>query len=430
MSLDNIVDVQISAETATPTREGFGTPLILTYKEDNITASNRVRTYSTAAEMLDDGFTTDDPGYKMATALKSQDPSPSTFKVGMRQAPTKTFEVTPTSTTEGTVHSIDFDGNTASYTVQAGDTTADIVTGLTSAISTAAPTATVTDELTHVGVAYPAGELPEIDNISVELEIEDTTTDPGVASDLNAAIVADNDWYCLLLDSHSVAETKAAAAWVESNDKIFIVQQMDNLRSDDSMSELQTAAYERTATYYLPRSSEWIAAAVAGKVLPEDPGSLTWEFKTLAGISTYFIYTNLRTAIEARNGNYYERIAGNNVTRGGGVSAAGEYMDVRRGIDWLTARIKENVFTVLLNQKKLPYTNRGLSVLKGVILQQLGRAVDRDFLSEEPAPSVTVPDVDSIPTADKSNRHVPDVTFEGTLAGAVHSTKIKGTLTL
>lgn len=83
MGLESIVNVQISKETASVTQAGFGTPLILAEGKE---WPERVRTYASAADMLDDGFTSADPAYKAAVAILSQNPKVPRVKVAMASA--------------------------------------------------------------------------------------------------------------------------------------------------------------------------------------------------------------------------------------------------------------------------------------------------------------------------------------------------------
>ena len=54
MSLTDIVDVTITAQTAAPSRVGFGVPLVMAYHTHFV---ERVRNYTGLAGMIADGFT-------------------------------------------------------------------------------------------------------------------------------------------------------------------------------------------------------------------------------------------------------------------------------------------------------------------------------------------------------------------------------------
>lgn len=99
-------------------------------------------------------------------------------------------------------------------------------------------------------------------------------------------------------------------------------------------------------------------------------------------------------------------------------------------MDWLSARISERVYSILINNDKLPYTDAGIQVVRGEILAQLQAGVARDFLASTPEPTCTVPAAASVSSANKAARLLDSVTFRATLAGAVHKVTLAGELTL
>ena len=82
--LTDLVTINISTRTRTPTQQGFGTPLIAAY---HTLYADRVKTYSSLGGLITDGFKTTDPVYKIAQSLLAQDPSVRSFKVGVARCP-------------------------------------------------------------------------------------------------------------------------------------------------------------------------------------------------------------------------------------------------------------------------------------------------------------------------------------------------------
>ena len=113
-----------------------------------------------------------------------------------------------------------------------------------------------------------------------------------------------------------------------------------------------------------------------------------------------------------------------------GITASGEYVDITRFIDWLDARIKERIFGVLANNAKVPYTDAGVDLMRGQVLAQLQQGITAGGLAADPAPTVQAPLVADIDPADKANRNLPDITFQATLAGAIHQLEISGVLSV
>jgi hypothetical protein len=70
--LDDIINLSITIQSSTITQAGFGTPLVLDF---NTRYSDvRVRSYSSLASMVTDGFATTDPAYVAVSQMFSQNP--------------------------------------------------------------------------------------------------------------------------------------------------------------------------------------------------------------------------------------------------------------------------------------------------------------------------------------------------------------------
>lgn len=436
MGLEDIVNVAITSTSASPTRPGFGTALIASYHTRWTT--DLVREYASTTEMTDDSFTTTDAAYLIAQAVFSQSPRPSKIKVGRRtRAFTQTIDLTPTITTIGYVYSITIGGVTATHTVVTA-TVAAICTALTTAINAMSNGAlhTATDGTSKVTVAtVTAGNLLDYTDWVNGLTFQDVTADPGIADDLVDIRAEDDDWYGLLLDSNSEAEVKATAAAVEAMIKIFGYTTSDTLVYDagtttDVMSDLKASNYART--YGIMSSKKllsWSAAAWMGNRFPFDPGSDTWAFKTLRGVATDRLSSGKVTAILNKRGNVYTSVAGVSVTQFG-KSAAGEWVDVTRFIDWLRSELQIRLFALLINNQKIPYTDLGVDMVKSVIKAVLADGIRAGGLASDPAPEVTAPNVADVDLITKGDRILPDVKFTATLAGAIHQLEISGTLSV
>ena len=410
MSLADIVNVTITAETRTPSRAGFGTPLFMGYHTNYL---DLVRSYSDLAGLTTDGFLITDPAYLWAVKVFSQNPRPVSIKVGRRAlAHTQTIELTPTDITEDLVYTVTIGAELVTYTVLSGDSVADLVTALFTAINLFTGAFTATDGVTEVSVVTDvAGVLFTYEGLNAGLDIEDVTAEPGIATDLAAVRLSDPDWYGLTLDSQSSAEVVSAAAWVETLPIIFGVASSDSnipaVSAADIGSLLQASAYARTFVMYHQAPMSYPAGAWQGKQLPTDPGSSTWAYKTLAGIAVTTLDTNQITRLKTKNVNFYYLVGGLNITREGKM-ASGEFIDITRGIDWMEARIQEAVFSLLANNPKVPYTDLGTDMVRGAIDGVLNLGITRGILAATPIPTITIPEVANISTANRANRHLPD----------------------
>jgi hypothetical protein len=296
----------------------------------------------------------------------------------------------------------------------------------TSTLSPTAPFVVTGDNV----VDWFSLESPDVTGLS----IAQTHDDPGVADDL-AAIQLENDgWYALYTLFNSAAYLDAAAAWIQTHKKIYGA---DSSASEDitatstgtagPLDELAEAGYSRTAGFYHPSPAAMAGAAWLGNCLPREPGSETWKFRRLAGVSPVRLTATQRTNLIARNANSYETVAGVNITFEGTL-AGGDlvYVDVQRGLDWLEDDMAKGVFGALAGASKIPYTDAGIAVIEAEVRASIQRGVGRGVLASDPAPVVTVPRVADVATIDKTQRILRDVKFSATLAGAVHGVDIIG----
>lgn len=278
------------------------------------------------------------------------------------------------------------------------------------------------------------GGLVDIQPDHNHCSFADVTADPGLATDLAAIIAADPNWYGLLLDSQSSAEILAAAAWTETNKYLFVCNCSDTEIADPASTTdvaylLKNSAYTRTALLFAQTQTLcYSAAAWMGRLFPTVAGSENWAFKTLAGIPADALTTSQIHAVENKNASVYSVLMGLNLTQFGHV-ASGEWLDVTRGTDALTNSIQVGILALQANALKVPFTDAGIDMYRSVISASLKQFVDTGFLSDTPAPTVSLPTANSVDKTDKANRNLPLVSFGATLAGAINSTSISGVLT-
>ena len=536
MSIEKVVDVVISRETATVTRAGFGRPMILgvhtKFAED-------IRVYSSLAAVADDFLTTDEE-YKAAAKIFAQSPAPTDIAIGKRSTAvaqiddieittldindyTVTINGTPftynapavaqvdsiTGATDGSSQTIDVIINsttipwsissspnmasafeelhdlinaeaepvTASYVddldySQGIYITADVA-GTAFTLTLSGETGTIAaDNITPNGTRIPANSS-EVTNALIALinaGSEPVTASPsGSSPDENLVLTADNagepftttvttnmtlvhttanvgvqtdlqniydsgdigkSWYALCLVSRVESDVLEAAIWIQANKRIFVTASSDvNVKSaltTDIASQLKALSYDRVAVIYSADAANYPDAAWLGRMLPKDPGSATWCHKVLTGITIDELTDTEENNLQGKNCNYY-------ITRGGGgrthwgYTAEGEWIDVIRGIDWIEARMQEEVYALVIAVDKIPYTNKGIGMVGTPIEQVLIQAQDREILDSY---EITLPDAADFTATQKQSRILTGITFTGVLAGAVHSTAINGSVSV
>ena len=255
---------------------------------------------------------------------------------------------------------------------------------------------------------------------------------------LTAIAAEDNAWYGLAVGTRVEAEQQLVAAWVETAEKLCVLASNDADVVDGVgtiADYVDTQGYNRTGVIYHPTSDGTPATdpypdcAWLGKVFPFDPGSITWAFKTLTSVASYYLTGAQITTATGKNANIYTEVASVDITQFGTVGS-GEYFDVMMGLDWLKAQIQERIYTALINNAKIPFTDDGIQAVVGQLKAALQEAVELNILSASPAPTVSAPLASAVSATDKGNRLLPDVTFIATLAGAIHKTEINGTVSL
>lgn len=228
------------------------------------------------------------------------------------------------------------------------------------------------------------------------------------------------------------AEMKEIAAWIETQKKIYVLSSNDpEIKSSSSTTDIaafmESQNYDRTSVvYHSDNGDTFIEAGWIGETFPYDPGSQTWAYKTISGVASYELTSNERTNILAKDANIYTETAGVDITEQGTV-ASGEYLDIIRGIDWLEATIAENIFSELVNTRKVPYTNGGVTVIEGLLKESLDEGVTNGLITDDYV--TDAPLVADIDSSEKLARNLPDVTFVATLQGAIHTVEIRGTVT-
>lgn len=430
MSIEQIVDVQISRETATVTAAGFGRAMILS---QHTKTANQIDIYSSLTAVADD-FDTTDPEYKAAAKLFGQAIKPTDIAIGKRSAPVAQVNDIEITTLENADYTVTINGTDFTHTpggVPANSSA--VVTALIALIAAGSEpvTATASGVSPDEDLVLTADNAGEPFTVAVTSNMTNVATTPnhGVQEDL-AAIVASgdtgNDWYALMLTSRYAYDILQGAIWVEANRKLFIACSSDAgiiaATTTDIAAALSDAAYDRTALLYSSDEANYPDAAWLGKMLPKDPGSATWNLKTLAGITKDELTDTQITNLKNKNANYYIEIGGVNITQNGNVASA-EWIDVIRGIDWIEARSQENIYALLVAVDKIPFTNAGIDQVVNKLEEILVQSVTRGILTDY---DITRPLASSFTTVQKQSRELTGIEFTGTLAGAVHKVTIVG----
>lgn len=447
MTFPNIVNIAISRGNIAVSRLGFGVTALMHYhtkttlrmisctsSEDLISSYAFSRSVDADAALL-----------AKVDQVFSQSPRPSTLKIGrLALAPTQVHTLTVQTATTADKIEIEFMGTAISFT--SSGTAATDATALAVAInairvgSAAAVGAVVTVTGTAAGVLYHYAKWNRF------LKIKNTSTDPGIATDLGNIFAFDPDFFGFDLVDDAENSVKAAGGWAETNKRLFLPTCCDSEMRDPSVttdvaSDLQDLEYDFTGVWYSGKDNldgKGIALfATLGAAF--NPGEETFAHKgltaTLAEDSTTLLTSEI-AALEAKNCNFYAPYLGLATTWPGKV-ASGEWIDTTRGLAWLESEMQASVFeTIRGAEGKVPFTNLGIDFAVNPVKAVLARATEdpstgkKALLASSPAPAVTFPDVSAVTTANKALRKLPDIKWTATLAGAIHETEIRGTVSV
>lgn len=260
--------------------------------------------------------------------------------------------------------------------------------------------------------------------------------DASIDAALNAIANENNDWYGVVVDQAMVANFADVASWVETAKKFAIfwitdVNAYDASKSTDLASVLKLANRNRSAVVWHATptgGADYPDAAWMGEGFPYEPGTSTWAYKTLNGVTPDTLLASQETALKGKNCNYYTTVGGVSITQEGKV-ASGEYIDIIIGTDWIEARLREAVYSALVNNRKIPYDDTGIAMIEGLVKGVLNEAASKGILQVDSI-AVTVPKYADIPQADKLARKLPDVKFSALYQGAIHSVTINGTISV
>jgi hypothetical protein len=446
MSLNNIVNVTVSRETASVSQAGFGTALILGSTASDLVKGGAPSVIESAADLLDLGFASSDDEYKAAAAYFGQTPKPSQAMVArMLDKVAQIVTITPVAVNLA-VYTVTIDDVDYAFTADASATVAEIVSGLIALINAdAACKVTASGTTTLILTADDAGYSFSV-SLGTNLSKVVTAANVGVAESLaqiSESAEGADDWYALIMTSKAVGDVMEAAAYIESLRKIFGTSSSSSgiavaATTTDIVSKLKAKSYFRTFAIFSGNASAFPEAAMLGKFLPYTPGSEQWAFKTLVGITADVLTASQRAALIAKRANYYSKVAGNDVIQGGKV-VGNEWIDTIRLIDLIVARTQEAIFSRLLRLPKIPFTNGGIGIVenevKGVLSAQQkigGIAPDEVDANGDLVPGFVTdfPLASEISANDKAARTLTGASATARLAGAIVAVNLNMTFTV
>lgn len=444
-AIQQIVQVVISQETSAVPQPSFSIPLIMGPSDRFV---DLVRYYTSPSGYITDGGLITDPEFIYLSEAFEQALRPSQVGVGKFTASVAQVDTFAVNTIVSShVYEFTLNGTLISYTAGGSETQQSILTALLAAIATAFPTnPPVTGAVTGTGSGALLTLTSSVPGVAVVYTAVDSdlthvavTASHSIVSDIIALQAVSDIWYGLAITSHLASDIEQVANYIETQFKIFIASSSDagilTSGSTDVASILKAASYKRTALLYSGIPADGPEAAWLGGQLPQVPGASTWKFKTLVGIAPDTFTPTQRTnviglpGIPGKNANIYETVGGVPITEEG-TMAGGQFIDLTVGIDWLQSTMQTNIYQLLVNAPKIPYTNKGISIIETAVRQTLDQGVANGLIDGTEPITITVPDVLSISDTDRAERLLPNVNFQCRLAGALHFVQVNGVVTV
>lgn len=203
----------------------------------------------------------------------------------------------------------------------------------------------------------------------------------------------------------------------------------------DSSTTIATSGLRRTVLFYCTATEDAPVpvAALVGETAGHAAGAITYKNVILKGIAPQDLTDVEVEAIHNKGGITFVAKAGDNVTSDGKV-AGGEYIDVIDSEDYIIQQLTYETQLALNRAAKVPYDNNGIGLLESVAKNVLHRAYNNGMIvtNEDGTPGYWVDYAlrENTKEADRSNRKYLGGNFGFTLAGAIHTVEVTGTITV
>lgn len=256
----------------------------------------------------------------------------------------------------------------------------------------------------------------------------DVTPDAGYDLALAEAQDAGLSFYGVCIDINSPANILKVASWALANIAVFYAGPQATKAAEfvPTAQALKSQNNERVYTLLTKPRNEFAACALAAYMRSLNPGSATYAFKNLRGVSVDNWGATDEAALKEENVNLYIDIGGS-----GGVSesktAGGEDLDIIEGVDLMVARIGEAVLALLKQRDKVPFTDAGIVAVANQVKSALDRAASPSWQIIDPdSIELFVPRALDVDPADRAQRRLDDIRWRARLQGAIHYVTVSG----
>lgn len=263
-------------------------------------------------------------------------------------------------------------------------------------------------------------------------------------------VIEEPGWYVCCPAGVPNAQLADMVATIEASEKMLCYTELGFFGAGTGGANQATvgASYYRTLGIYgresvdqadanVPAANKYINVAFTAKWLNYEPGSETTAFKQLAAVNPSALTATQMNALADAGLNYFITVGNRNLTMNGKVMA-GEWADVIRFRDWLKNDMQVRVVNLFAVNPKIPYTDSGIALVQNQMAASLKSGQDVGGIAEGefdengdviPGYVTSVPLAANLTASERASRILRKCKFKARLAGAIHFTEIKGSLT-
>lgn len=263
--------------------------------------------------------------------------------------------------------------------------------------------------------------------------------DWGVALD---AINDDNSsWFLLSTTETVAANLPVISAWAELNKKIALFDTSDlstvntafNTSTSTDLGALLkiTPKFNSVVNYHsaaLKTAGERLSIALMMSQASATPGSITYKFKTPAGITADALTLSQKMNAWSRNvGTFTIVSAGNPGITENGMVSGGEWIDIMIFDYWLQTYLQQDLYAYLASTPKALMDDDGISGVQAKLQARCEKGADNGGLIKGSI-KITVPKFADISDTDKQTRSLNGVKVYAEHKQAIHFVAVAGSL--
>jgi hypothetical protein len=408
----------------------------------NVAFTERIRWYSSAAELLADteaAITSTDYEYLALAAIFSQTVHPDQVGVGrcdtafVAQVDDWSIDVAAAGTWTLTINGVDY-----TYIAGGGDTATVIRDGLVAAAA-AAPDVTVSPVAANaLDVTADVAGVPFTSDVTApaggdaSFKPLASTDSLGWPEELGEVFAEDDSPYYVCIEDRDPEQVYVVATYIETLHKLYIGQtsqaDVKTSATTDVASLLQDGNYFRTGLLWYSTDATTAAEAWAGKVAAANPDAVTtiWALKNLVGVTADALTTTEQGYIKGKYASFYDTVGGVGATWEGR-TPNGKWIDNVITVDWLYFRLREDIWRWYLSvsnrNEKINYDDDGIKAHRALTKNRLEKGFKVSHINSNY--TVTVPLRADVDDADVNARRLT-WSFAAEFAGAIQSAVISG----